>query len=389
MKTKLEQFIVFSSVFLIYFAVATEFTFQPKWALDYYNLLAKSLTNLRLDIPNPPTTRDLAFYNDKWYAPWGILPAILLIPVQFIKKGFIPTIYLSVFFASLNVSIFYLLLKRVRKEFLPKSSKNIIFAALILYALGTTHFYVGTLGSVWHVQQVVTTFFSTLGIYFIFKKKRSFKDYFLSITFMSVGFLGRPTIVFLLSLPILLFIHDRRKTLSVFAPILFFMSIFFTYNYLRFDHPLNYGHKYINEEEYLKERRAKFGTPSIMNIPYNMRYMLLEMPRPVLDKGVKFNFNLKGNSIFFLTPPLLAIFLAKPRNIYISSLWATTIITMLPSLTHYSSGWIQFGYRYSLDVTALLVILSVFGIKGKLNSLYVLGIVFAVWIHWLGINALM
>lgn len=54
-----------------------------------------------------------------------------------------------------------------------------IYLLLALFAFGTTHFYVGTLSSVWHTDQMVTTFFSTLGLYVIFKKKRKLKDYFI------------------------------------------------------------------------------------------------------------------------------------------------------------------------------------------------------------------
>jgi hypothetical protein len=398
MKKYLITIAVFLSVFIIYFAVGTEFTFKPKWTLDYYNPLARSLAGLRLDIPNPPTTHDLALYKGKWYAPWGILPAIFLVPLQITKKGFVPTIYLSVFFASLDASVFFLLLERVRRDFFPKSSKNLTFAGIVFYIFGTTHFYVGTLGSVWHTQQIVTTFFGTLGIYLIFKKRRKFKDYIFSVSIISLSLLGRPTIVFLIALPLILYFWDifvaktiraKLSSLLIFIPLIFVLILFAMYNYFRFENPFNYGHKYINEETYLKERREKFPTPSLANIPYNSWYMLFEIPQFTRDNGVKLNINLKGNSIFFLSPPLLAIFLASPANIYVLALWITAIITILPSLMHYSSGWMQFGYRYSLDITAILVILSIFGIRGKLNMLYVLGIVFSVYMYWLGINALM
>ena len=61
---------------------------------------------------------------------------------------------------------------------------------------------------------------------------------------------------------------------------------------------------------------------------------------------------------------------------------------MIPSLLIYSTGWMQFGYRYSLDVTAVLVLLSLFGMKGKLNVLYVIGVAFSVVVYQMGITAL-
>ena len=70
-------------------------------------------------------------------------------------------------------------------------------------------------------------------------------------------------------------------------------------------------------------------------------------------------------------------------------LWITSIVVIAPSLLFYNSGWIQFGFRYALDITVPLILLSLFGMKGKLNSLYILGIFFAIALHVLGIRAIM
>src|SRR5438132_1486346 len=95
--------------------------------------------------------------------PLGPLPAILLIPFQLILGRFIPSFYLSVFFASINTVIVYALLHRVRKEFIPKLTSFSIYLLTALFAFGTTQFYVGTLGSVWHVDQMVSSFLATFG----------------------------------------------------------------------------------------------------------------------------------------------------------------------------------------------------------------------------------
>lgn len=61
---------------------------------------------------------------------------------------------------------------------------------------------------------------------------------------------------------------------------------------------------------------------------------------------------------------------------------------MAESPMYFRSGWMQFGYRYSLDITVLLIILSLYGIKGRINILYCLGVIFSVVISMIGINAL-
>jgi len=402
-KTILAYLAVFFVTLFVYFAVGTKFTFQPKWQLDYFNLMAKSLQEGRLDIVNSGTTYDLVLYKDKWYAPWGPLPAILLIPPQIALGRFVPAFYLSILFASFNTVILYALLRRLSREFFPISTAAaLLFTAL--YAFGTTQFYVGTLGGPWHVDQMVSSFLAISGIFIIFKKKRKTSDYVLSTVLFSVALLGRPTIIMLMTLPFFLYVwefffekkkQDKKKALLrmllIFGvPGVLFSLLFFLYNYARFEHPLEYGYSYIRESAYLEGIREKSGTLSLSYIPYNLWYMLFEIPRISLsDRQFVFNFNLLGNSIFFLTLPFFAVFLAPIRNRYVLFLSLSTIITILPSLMIYSTGWVQFGYRYSLDITVLLILLTLFGMKGKINVLFILGAIVSILLYLWGIFTLM
>lgn len=401
-KTLLLSIFIFSMTFVVYFGVSTQWTFKPKWTLDYFNPLALSLRQGRLDIIDPPITYDLVSVNNKWYAPWGMLPALFLIPLQLVKGRFIPPLYLTLLFASADVIVFYFLLRRIQKEFLPKLTDYFFWLTLIFFSFGTTHIYVGTLGSVWHVDQMVTNFFGTLGIYFILKKKRRMKDYIFSIVSLSIALLGRATIVLLVAIPALLYAHDylliekKRKQEVIYGfflfgiPLGFFTILFFAYNWLRFGNLFEYGYQFIQESSYLAQIRETNGIMSLTNVPTNLWHMLFELPTFIWNNGLKLNFNLKGNSIFFLSPPLLAAFWASPRKkIEIAALWLAAVITMVPSLLLYSTGWMQFGYRYTLDITAILVLLSVFGMKGRLHWFYTLGVIFSVFVYQMGITALL
>ncbi len=412
MKKYFHLLAIFFTVFFVYFGMSSKFTFKPKWALDYFNPLAQSIIHGHFDLVDPGTTYDLVHFRDKWYAPWGMLPALILIPLQLIRGQFIPTIYLTMTFASLNVVIVYLLLLRMKREFFLDMKTRDIYLLLLLFAFGTTQFYVGTLGSVWHVDQMVTAFFGTLGIFVIFKKKRLFRDYMFSSILFSMALLGRATIVLGIILPGILYLWEffkrtirkdrieafKRRFLIFGLPLLSFSIFFFLYNYARFQNPFEYGYKYIQEAPYLQRIRESNGILSLRNISTNLWYMIFEVPNLTFNRTVVLDFNLKGNSIFFLTPPFLAIFLTSPivrkkkRFIvdpYITSLWAAVIVGMLPSLMIYSTGWMQFGFRYSLDITVMLLLLSVFGMKGRLNILYVLGILFSISMYVLGIQSLL
>src|SRR3989344_7097601 len=137
MKSFFSVILIFTIVFIVYFIVGTNYTLKPKWALDYFNLMAQSLVDFRLDIVNSGTTYDLSYYEDKWYAPWGLIPALIIIPLQFIKGQHVPTFYLSIFFSSLNSVLAYMLLVRIKKEFFPNFSKLGIYTCLTLLTFGT------------------------------------------------------------------------------------------------------------------------------------------------------------------------------------------------------------------------------------------------------------
>ena len=416
MTTLTHALIIGAICFFVYFGVSTNGTFRPSWALDYFNPMAASLIHGRLDLPGPAETHDLVTFRGKWFAPWGLLPAILLIPIQLMKGRYIPPLYLSLLFGSLNVSLFYAMLARVRKDFFPSMRAWELLVVTGLFAFGTPNFYLSTLGSVWHVDQVVSASFGTLGLYLIFRKQRKALLYILSSFAFALTLLGRATIILTIFVSLTLFIFEHissrlsqvtvrriselaRKGVWYFGlPCFLFTILFFAYNFARFGNILEYGYSYIVESVNLRHVRETQGVMSLANLRNNLWYLALEMPKLTLMNKPKLEFNLMGNSIFFLPPPFLAAFLALPwyrskkkwrPNPYVLALWVGVLITITPSLLLYSTGWMQFGYRYSLDITPMLLLLSVFGLKGKLNVLYIVGTVFAASMYWMGIHSLM
>lgn len=403
---------LFLSVASIYFAMATDFTFQPKWAIDYFNLLSESLLEGHLDIVNPPMTYDLIYFQNRWYAPWGVLVSLFLIPLQVIKGRFVPPVYLSLMFASLNVVVFYWLLVRIKAEFFKTMRQWDIAVVSLFYAFGTMNFYVGTLGSAWHVDQMVSSFFGVLSLYCIFKRQRRVADYLWSILFLVPTFLGHATLVLLSVIPATLYVwdlvrqrHKEKRLQMIFRGLLIFglpmgigSGLFFFYNYLRFHTIFEYGYRYIHEAPVLENLRLTYGVMSLFHFPRNVWYFALELPKFRWAEGLHMDINLFGNSIFFLSPPLLFMFLASPItrrrgrilvNPYVLSLILGAVITLLPSLMLYSTGWMQFGYRYALDIVPVMVLLTVFGLKGKLHWAYSVGTCFAIVFHVWGIRLLM
>ena len=65
---------------------------------------------------------------------------------------------------------------------------------------------------------------------------------------------------------------------------------------------------------------------------------------------------------------LVRLFWPRARPWMYPILWATAIPALLPPLFYQNSGYVQFGYRFSLDITPYLIMLLCIG-KIPMNKL--------------------
>lgn len=392
--------------FIVYFGTATRWTFHPPWTIDYVNPMASALMRGILDIPDPAMTYDLAHFNGRWYMTWGVLAAAVHIPMQLLAGGrYVPALYTCLLFGSITVVTFWWMLERVHKDWFPKAPgwPSIVYA--LFYAFGTMQYYLTTVGSIWQVNQVVSTFFGVLGTAIILKKNRSVGDYMMSSVWYGVALLGRPTVGLLISIPVCLVMYELwqkkssdiiwKKGIAIFVPILVAVLIVFGYNAARFGDPLETGHQYLAEAPDLADKRERFGMLSFSYIPTNVWHMIILPPRWSWVHGPTMNIDLMGNSIFFLSPVLLFAlgtwFWMRSRRPYlpiIVALWSGIFATAASSLLYYNTGWVQFGYRYALDFSFLLVVLVYFWMSGKLRSWMAPLVIYTLWVNYTGIRLL-
>lgn len=388
--------IVFTSffvavVFVVYFGTATKWTFRPAWTIDYVNPMAAAIRQGRLDIPDPAMTYDLAFYNRRWYMTWGVLAAIVHIPLQILAGGrYVPALYTSLFFGSLTVGIVWWLLER---DWFPKTSTFGAFAFAGFYAFGTMQYYLSTVGSIWQVNQVVSTFFGVLGTAMIFKKKRSTRDYLFSSACYGVALLGRPIVGLMVVIPISLILSERRRKTIVAVLLLWLTAIgmLLAFNAVRFEDPFETGHRYLTEAPNLAAKRERYGMLSLAYVPTNAWHMLAAPPRFSWRNGPAVDIDLMGNSIFFLSPLLLFAFatlpIAKTKPV-VKAAWLGIAVTAGASLLYYNTGWMQFGYRYALDFSFLLVLLVYFWFKGSVRWWMAPVFLYTFWVNYAGIRLL-
>lgn len=384
--------IIVITVFTVYFGTATQWTFRPPWTIDYVNPMAQALREGRLDISNPAMTYDLAFYNGRWYMTWGALAAIVHVPLQLVAGGrYVPALYTSLLFGSLTVGVVWQMLRQIRKDWFPREPawQNVAFA--FFYAFGTMQFYLSTVGSIWQVNQVVSMFFGALGVAVIFRKKRSIDHCITSFLCFGIALFGRPTVALLGIIPAVLFLDTIWRRPLIVLPFFLAIVVLLVYNTARFGSPFETGHRFLTEAPELAAKREQYGMLSLQYVPTNAWHMIAAPPKIRWEKGLRFDIDLMGNSIFLLSPLLLFAFGTLPlirKQPVIAAVWMGIVVTGAASLLYYNTGWMQFGYRYALDFSFLLIILAFFWFNGRLRWWVVPLYLYTLWVNYTGIRLL-
>ncbi len=388
-------------IFLAFYLLSTKGTFHVPYDVDYFSPLAKSFLSGRLDIPNPIVKTDLSLFRGKWYLYWGPLPALLLIPGQIILGRFFPPAYLSFLFAGLSIGVVYLILERLRQLFIGKDLSGTNMAVFLLFfAFGTSFLYIATRSGTWDVAQTVTFLPTAAAVYLLLKKDLSVKDYFFAAFLISLSLIGRYNLVlyfWLLFARIfddLIFKKEKKglvlqKIEVSLIPPAFFLIIFSLYNLARFGNALDFGFTYTVFDNFDFKSVAPKGFYALYYVPRNLWYMFLEIPKFTFRRNgqIFFDWNHFGMSILFVSPVFLSAFLTLNRELinfrnFVSRpklyLWSQVLIQVAMLVPFYWLGPLQVGIRYATDFGLLLLILSVFGLKGRINLLVILGTIMAI-----------
>jgi len=340
----------------------------PQYVYLAYSFL-QGKTNL---LVLPKSTYDLILFEDKWYVPGGITPALMLLPfVALFGKTFSDVLF-GVFIGALNAVLMYSLLGRL----VEKSSTG--FWLTILFALGTVHWWLASVGSVWFNAQLVALLFMVLFVRDAIQNRP-----WLAGLWLGLAFLSRPPTLFSALFYVLIVFSQERAIQPILKKLLPFglmligsVAIMLTYNQLRFGNPMDFGYEYLSGSNALVKTYALSGGFNIQYMPCNIYVSLLGIPNihlPLLPgvnevcsylepishdfgKLSKF-FNPLGMSIFLTTPAFLLIFRAKLRDDLVIPAWAGMIGILIPLWMYHATGWVQFGYRYTTDFMVFLFIL--------------------------------
>lgn len=345
-------------VFVIYFV-----TSKGSTNFDQYVRLTDAFLHGRLYLLNAPSWLELARYGEKGFVIDPPAPTLFLIPWVAIWGLSTNQVIVSILVGSVAVGLFWVAATQLGWSF------RFRVAMTVLVAFGTNFWWATTDGSLWTLAHVSAVFFLMAALVETTGKNRPW------LVGILVGLAGLSRLpVFLVSIFFAYtVIRDSNwrwkpilSRLTVFAVALAVMAgLYLAYNYGRFSTIRDMGYF---APQYASEPWFDKGRFNISYIPRHINAILFFIP-VFNEKFPFFKPSFMGLGLFFTTPALLYIFRARLKDWAVLAAIVGTLTTATVWVLHGTTGWAQFGYRYSLDVLPLLIILVASGMRYRLDGL--------------------
>jgi hypothetical protein len=345
-------------------------------AIDYA-YLAEAFLHGRADLAVTPDEArrliELVPYQGRFYVVYPPMPAVLLMPFVGLFGRTFRTAVLSILLAGCSVALTYVLLRRYR------ISSQVSTWVTALFGFGTCFWYTSLDGSSWYLAHVTAVFFLLLALVEAYGQRRPI----LIGAAVGAATLARLPVVLATPFFLYLILRDEKRRAARVTALLLGVAIFcaanMAYNWVRYRHVLDIG--YVLIPGVLDEPWYDKGILHLSYLPRNL-YALLFQPPLLLERFPYVIPTTFGLSLLFTTPALLLIFAGRGD----ASSWALALTSMLVALPGLLHGWpvgAQFGYRFSLDYTPFLMLLTARGmgtrVTTRARALIILSCAISLW----------
>ena len=352
---------------------------------------AKAFLDGQMDLTvKPPNNNDWIRYEGKDYVSFPPVPAVAMMPFVAIFGLSFNDVLFTLFFGALNILLMFLVLQMLVREGLSALREQDNLWLTALFGFGTVHFVCAIRGEVWFTAQIIGVSFTLAYILAATKSKHPL----LAGLFLALAFDTRVNLaftVFYFGLQLFLprvggrwafgdFKNLLKKGALFSLPLLLLAAIQMLFNHARFHDLFEFGHSYLIGPA--GQRIKEHGLFAYHFFEWNLRAMLLRLP-VILDRAPYLGYNTDGMSILLTTPIFVRLFWPRAKPWLYPILWVTAIAGIIPPLFYQNSGYVQFGYRFSLDITPYLVMLLAVG-KIPMNRWTKLLILISVAVNLIG-----
>jgi hypothetical protein len=292
-----------------------------------------------------------------------MLPGVAIWGLQFNDVLF------TALWAGLNPTLLFLLLGALRARGLSRRSEVDDLWLTAMFGVGSVYYFCAVVGQVWFTAEIIAV---TLSIGYVWASIEARRPVLAGIC-VALGFATRPP---WLVLPLFLFeavrvvggrdgLRDpksRRALLSSLlkfaAPIAVGGAALAVYNYARFQNPFEFGHRFMPVQ--WQDRMFRFGLFNYHFLSRNLAAALVLLPR-IMTRYPYVKVSQHGMSLLVTSPNLAYTVMPQERSPLTKALWITILTTALPSLLYQNSGYVQWGYRFSLDYMIYFMVLLAVG----------------------------
>ncbi|MGF1464753.1 MAG: hypothetical protein ACFCGT_01345, partial [Sandaracinaceae bacterium] len=172
-----------------------------------------------------------------------------------------------------------------------------------------------------------------------------------------------------------------RPVLTFFAPILACGGLAMAHNLARVGDPFSFGHRYLVIR--WTNRIRKWGLFHYHYLPRNLGVVVASLPWLSRDYPYLVKVSRHGLALWLTSPNLLWALFPRTASPLFIGLAIPTAIVFLIDLLYQNTGWVQFGYRFSLDFMPAAIVLLALS-KRRLGGVFALALAFAVALNLAG-----
>jgi hypothetical protein len=315
------------------------------------------------------TDADIVSRSSIRYVSFPPFPAVLMTPFVAIWGLQFNDVLFTALWAALNPALLFLLLGSLRRRGLSKRTVTDDLWLTAILGVGSVYYYCAVIGQVWFTALIVAV---TLSIGYVWASLGAQRPALAGL-FVALGFATRPP---WLVVPLFLWEAVRvsggwsslrtsagwraiaPRLVRFVVPIGLIGAVLAWHNWARFQNPFEFGHKFLNVQ--WQERIGRFGLFNYHFLSRNLAAALVLLPRIML-KAPYVKISHHGMSLLVTSPNLAYTVMPQERTHLTRPLWLTIAAVAIPSLLYQNSGYIQFGYRFSLDYMVYFIVLLAIG----------------------------
>jgi hypothetical protein len=300
----------------------------------------------------PPNLNDWVLQDGRWYVSFPPFPAVLMMPFVAIFGLSFNDVVFTLVFAALNVALLYRLLRRVQDR--PEWEHA---ALALIFGFGTLAWSCGIRGEVWFTAETVGVTLTLLYLHASLDAKHPL----LAGLAIGCAAITRTPLAFAAIFFIFEALREKRRSALVpyFAAILAVAIPMAIANYVRFGSFGEFGHSHLYANR-VNPQIQQYGLFHYAFLERNLHAAFTRLPE-ILFHPLRIGFNGEGMSLFVTTPLFLYLLWPKERPRLHRALWLAVAVVAVPGFFYQNSGWYQFGFRFSLDYTPVLILLLALG----------------------------